>query len=136
MLIKSLGAFVLSALLLPSTLVQAADEVGVRNLQLVKSAHNQFISATGYNKTDRTLPIVAVTFELIDKHGAPLAVQTDEFRDLGPGQAWRIWNQAVNSDGKSLRLVQVQTFETEAEWQASDIRSKNEMTAALPDSHH
>lgn len=99
------------ALAMPAIRAVAADDVGVRNLKLVKIGHNQFISGVGYNKTDQDLPAVAITFELTDKNGKAVAVQTNEFVDIGPGQAWRIFQQTQANDVVRLHVTKIESLD-------------------------
>lgn len=91
------------------------NDVGVRNVRLVDTMHEQWISATGYNKTDRTLPVVTVTFQLL-RNGQVIGTQTSEFRNIGPGDAWKIWQPVSSKRVDGLAAI--------------DARSLGEQTAS------
>lgn len=90
-----------------------AADVGVRNVRLVSTMHEQWISATGYNKTDRTLPVVSVTFQLL-RNGQVIGTQISEFRNIGPGDAWKIWLPVASKSADGLAAIDARSFEEQA----------------------
>lgn len=63
-----------------------ADELAVRNVQMVQTRHDSFIAATVVNTSGFTISQAAIAF---DVEGEEVVVTTE-----GPienGDAWRIW---------------------------------------------
>lgn len=93
-----------------------ADEVGIRHLQVLRVSNAvKNISAVGQNNTDRTLPEVQITYELSDKDGNSLGIQTHEYTEIGPQQAWRISHTAAAPNVAALKILKIETPVAEAE---------------------
>lgn len=99
------------AIMSATPLVAAAeDSVGVRHLQVLRISNSvKNITAVGQNNTDRTLPTVHITYELSDKDGKSLGVQTYKYTEIGPQQAWRISHPTSAPNVASLKILKIET---------------------------
>lgn len=88
----------------------AEEPVGLRNLKVLRITNSvNNISAVGQNNTDRTLPAVRITYELSDKDGKSLGIQTHEYEDIGPQQAWKISHPTAVPQVTGLRILKIET---------------------------
>jgi Tfp pilus assembly protein FimV len=110
----SLSAVALTLAVASPLTVSAEEAVGLRNLKILRISDSiKNISAVGQNNTDRTLPAVRVTYELSDKDGKALGIQTHEYAEIGPQQAWKISHPTAVPQVTSLRVLKIETPEAD-----------------------
>lgn len=89
--------------------------VDVRNPQVLRISHSlKNISAVAQNNTDRTLAAVRITYELWDKDGKSLGIQTHEYGEIGPQQAWKISHPTAVPQVTGFRILKIETPDADA----------------------
>nr|WP_276583538.1 FxLYD domain-containing protein [Pseudomonas sp. RIT-PI-S] len=95
-----MAAVLLGSLLASSVL---AEDLKLRNVQLVDAGHITSIVGTVINTSDHLVKAGYLDFEVIRK-GEVVARETVEVPDMEAGQAWRIW-QPVQHNGKARAVA-------------------------------
>lgn len=81
----------------------SADDLKLRNVQLVDAGHITSIVGTVANTSDHLVQGGYLNFEVTRK-GEVVARETVQVPDLEAGQAWRIW-QPVQHSGTKLTMA-------------------------------
>ncbi|SEI54448.1 hypothetical protein SAMN04244572_00794 [Azotobacter beijerinckii] len=84
----------------------AADDIRLRNMQLITMGHKTYLQGTGVNVSGRDLENVAIDLDIL-KAGKIVGSRVIEARVIGADEAWRIWLpiDIDGSDGFRVRTI-------------------------------
>ncbi|ACO80250.1 hypothetical protein AvCA_41170 [Azotobacter vinelandii CA] len=83
-----------------------AEEVRLRNMELITINHQVYLQGTALNVSGRPLPTVFIDFAIL-KDGKVAANQTVEAHAVDPGQAWRIWLPIATKAADGFRVDRI-----------------------------
>lgn len=83
-----------------------ADDVKLRNVELVKVGRATYIMGTATNVSDKTLDAVAIDFDIL-KGGKVVGRETVKADGIEPGQAWRISQPVASKEFDSMRVADI-----------------------------
>lgn len=101
-------SFIVAGMLLAG--MARADDVKLRNVELVKVGRATYIMGTATNVSGKTLDSIAIDFDIL-KGGKVVGRETVKADDVEAGQAWRISQPVTSKEFDSMRVADVMAGE-------------------------